>query len=758
MKNKNKRKLKTKILKIQRRRNTSFLFIFIIIGLFPSLHYKLNSKDSYITLRILDQREKKVFNENIGDRRPDKVYIDEINQITVTNTYILNSENIIKLVWTKQLTNCYILFDSCKDIVEMNLTYFNTSLVTYMVYMFRDCHNLISLDLSNIDTSSVTNMGVMFQNCYSLVSLDMSHFDTSKLTNIGMMFQDCKSLKFVNMTNFKTTKVNYLDNLFNGCTNLTSIDLSSFNTSNVITIKNMFKNCVSLTSLDISHFEISGIDDMSEVFCNCYLLTSLNISNFITTAATNMDKMFYNCASLIYLDFPNLDLSSATNINDMFTNCKNLEYINIKNYKPSNSLGGQYLFNDSPKNLVVCTEDVDLIDTIKNHECNIVNCSDNWYEYRKKIYADNGSCIEECNLTNYRYEFNSKCYSNCIKGTYNNNYKCEKCHSDCEECEGPFSLGDTNCTICSSHDKYLYFGNCINQCPRNYFYYNETLNQHICYCELEQCLTCSKESLKRHLCTSCDKNNGFFPIYDDLYNNNYPYLNCSKDLQGFYFDNEDKVYKLCYNSCKICNKSGNETEHNCHECKLEYNFEINYQYYKNCYNNCSYYHYYDKNNGISFCTAKFECPEIYDKLIEDKKECAVNCTKDILYKYEFNKRCYKECPYNSTQRENNTELQYFCKPICNKEIPFEMIYTQECIKNCPNQNMKDKTCILNYEGKIGNKSAYDIMLDNLEIRFTSEDYNTSGIEQGEDDVFYFGDIIVTLTLTSREIKKMKQKI
>ena len=31
--------------------------------------------------------------------------------------------------------------------------------------------------------------------------------------------------------------------------------------------------------------------------------------------------------------------------------------------------------------------------------------------------------------------------------------------------------------------------------------------------------------------------------------------------------------------------------------------------------------------------------------------------------------------YNSTQRENNTELKYFCKRICIKENPFKIIYT-----------------------------------------------------------------------------------
>ena len=177
MKNKFKGKREIKILNIQRRINTALLIIFIILELIPiiNFHNILNLKDSYITLKILGQGSKKVFNDN----SPDEIYIYGNKKTTATNTYPLNSENITKLVWTRQLTSCYSMFESCEDIIEMNLTFFDTSHVTRMVYMFRNCHILISLELSNIGTSSISDMGVMFDNCYSLVSLDVSHFDTS---------------------------------------------------------------------------------------------------------------------------------------------------------------------------------------------------------------------------------------------------------------------------------------------------------------------------------------------------------------------------------------------------------------------------------------------------------------------------------------------------------------------------------------------------------------------------------------------------
>ena len=76
-----------------------------------------------------------------------------------------------------------------------------------------------------------------------------------------------------------------------------------------------------------------------------------------------------------------------------------------------------------------------------------------------------------------------------------------------------------------------------------------------------------------------------FPIYDDLNSINKPFLNCSKLIDGYFLDNYS-FFKLCYHSCKTCNISGNDINHNCIQCKAEYQFEIIYEPYKNCYNKC----------------------------------------------------------------------------------------------------------------------------------------------------------------------------
>ena len=181
--------------------------------------------------------------------------------------------------------------------------------------------------------------------------------------------------------------------------------------------------------------------------------------------------------------------------------------------------------------------------------------------------TENDCFVENCEITNYKYEYNYKCYPECFNRTFNNNYICEDCHEDCKVCEGLYTNNNSNCKECISKEKYLYLGNCINNCSRG-FYINKENNQSTCKCALEQCLSCSIESLNKNLCLLCDEENGFYPIYDNLTKLYYPYLNCSRYLEGYYFYNEDSTYKLCYLTCKICNNSGNETWHTLKEIDL----------------------------------------------------------------------------------------------------------------------------------------------------------------------------------------------
>ena len=277
---KNQLKNREKILLIKR----EFIFYNLIILFFVQNIIKIYcqntiiSKDSIITLRVSQNGIQKIFNNGT---KPDEIWIDDEQQ-SINKSYNLITTNIIKLIWTHNITNCYQMFLGCNSIIEMNFTKFDATKCERLDGIFRNCHSLISLDLSGFITSNVLNrMSNMFWNCYSLISLNLSTFDTSNVVNFGHIFCNCKSLASIDVSNFRTRKVKYIDNMFNGC------------------IK----------------------------------LNYLNLSNFITTNVIFMDYMFNGCEELKIIDFPNFDVTSVSNINssnNIFLNCKNLEYINIK--------------------------------------------------------------------------------------------------------------------------------------------------------------------------------------------------------------------------------------------------------------------------------------------------------------------------------------------------------------------------------------------------------------------------------------------
>ena len=235
------------------------------------------------------------------------------------------------------------------------------------------------------------------------------------------LFYQCESIVEIDFSNFKTSKCDNTIGMFYGCSSLKSLNLSSFDTSSVTQMSDMFWGCSDLSTLDVSSFDTSKVTfGMGHMFADCKSLAYLNISNFKTPIVTFSHNMFNGCESLKILDFSNFDSNKADDIGNMFVNCKNLEYINLKNYKKNDKLNINF-FNGVPQKFSICIEDDELINRIKNFES---------YEVEiKKINTEDNTCIDNCTLTNYKYEYNYKCYEKCPESTYNNNFKCINCHN-----------------------------------------------------------------------------------------------------------------------------------------------------------------------------------------------------------------------------------------------------------------------------------------------------------------------------------------
>ena len=185
------------------------------------------------------------------------------------------------------------------NILDLDLSNFDTSNVTDMNSMFAGLPNLTTLNLSSFDTSNVTNMKAMFAGLFRLTTLDLSNFDTSKVTDMSDMFSYMSSLTNLNLSNFDTSKVEHMNDMFINMSNLTTLDLSNFDTSKVVNMDSMFLGMTNLTTLDLSNFDTSQVTNMAGMFALHHddgladRLEKIYVNNdFNTASLTNFSEMF----------------------------------------------------------------------------------------------------------------------------------------------------------------------------------------------------------------------------------------------------------------------------------------------------------------------------------------------------------------------------------------------------------------------------------------------------------------------------------
>ena len=333
------------------------------------------------------------------------------------------------------------------------------------------------------------------------------------------------------------------------------------------------------------------------------------------------------------------------------------------------------MFDAIPDNVVVCINEANnnILSKIEEEKpCYINNCSDNWQLNQKKMIIENGICVESCDKDPiYKYEYNGKCYNNCINGNIIIN----------------------------------------NNTPTN-----------ICKCELDQCLSCPSVALKLNLCTECNIN--YYPKENDPLNLG-EYINCYKDLKGYYIDKHDLIYKKCYKSCEECELVGNDINHNCIECKENFIYEFNYSNYKNCYNNKSDYDYFlaIKTNSLDYLSET--------SIILNNSEN----NKEIGNSFEDNLETFGEYPtntinFNFIQKEitfklsnNENKTQKIMKTSNSSQIIFECFLDDYLNNICSFLNITNNSEIL-----------YIIRNNILEIY--NPDFDKRQIILGEDNFIF----------------------
>ena len=236
----------------------SIIVLILLYNLTKEKNYNVfifQNNISEITLLLKGSGNQYVLYQNF-DPLPDEVYLNGNQTNFIGNKPMIHLENelnIISLKWYTKITSCYSMFIYRSNIIEIDLSKFDSSSVVSMNYMFMNCSSLKSINFTNFNTSQVTTSCSMFNGCSSLTSLDLSSFNTSKNDNMGHLFHECSSLLFLNLSNFDTSKVSAMDNMFKGCTSLISLDLSNFVFSSINNIKTMFSSCNKLEYVNLNN-------------------------------------------------------------------------------------------------------------------------------------------------------------------------------------------------------------------------------------------------------------------------------------------------------------------------------------------------------------------------------------------------------------------------------------------------------------------------------------------------------------------------
>ena len=436
----------------------------------------------------------------------------------------------IKLEWNNITINSTRgMFYNCTEITEINMTQFDTSLVTDMSEMFSMCSSLYSVDVSNLDTTKVETFENMFYNCISLTSLNLESFTNPSATSLSRMFYGCENLEYINIKNFEEIKNINLDKMFHNIPKNVVVCLSSCPPPTYFTINSMTEEqaTISWEGYEFNKFIISyGLQNLSNpeegekiwvINKTNYTLTNLSLYQrydvYIKTDCGSKSSYWIG-PLLISIESYNMTHTGTNSI----TTCSKFIYV-------SGGPKGNYKDNANSI-LIIKPEDIGKLITIKG-KINTESNYDYLYIYngegtKGKLFgryhgiqtiplfiSTTGSLTIKFTTDHSQVRSGLELFASCMINTqtiYNilksNNCSMISCDSDYKNIKNiilPNSgLCLKNCN--STNQKFHYKGKCYNNCPSN-----SINNNFMCYSKsiIDKCELYSIESNYEDLCIKC---------------------------------------------------------------------------------------------------------------------------------------------------------------------------------------------------------------------------------------------------------------
>ena len=431
------------------------------------------------------------------------------------------------------------------------------------------------------------------------------------------------------------------------------------------------------------------------------------------------------------------------------------------------------------------------------YSCGSCSSSSNCNSCKGGYYLSDGKC-NSCSSNCYKCTDNTKC-TTCNGHYYLSSNYCYQCSSSCNHCTSSstkctscysgYYLSSYNCYPCVSPCKTCSSSTSCNSCISKYY-----LSSNKCYPCVNPCVTCSSQTscnscvngyfLISHTCYECNYNckttsDGCkcSTCYDGYYLYNYQCLNCKEPCKTCSSETKclsciDK-YFLIQDTCYECNFNCKTSNDNCRcdSCNDGY-YLLNYQCIE-CDNNCKtcidfannclscYDEFYltDRNTCTNCiepckkCSSKTKCLSCIDNYFLVSGICNlynINCktspdncrcsTCDIGY-YFNNYQCL-DCDSNCRTCSNKANYCTSCDE--NKYL-----YENSCL-NCDescNNTKINETEINEKEEEI---KFYDEVIENINSLFTSELYDTSYLDSGNDEVMEMEKIKIVLTTTENQ--------
>ena len=307
--------------------------------------------------------------------------------------------------------NSSYMFNKLSGLTEIDLSVFDTSIVTNMSYMFSYCRGLTTLDLSSFDTSNVTDMSYMFMFCSALTSINLTGFDTSSVTNMYSMFQYCGELSELDLSSFDINEGTSVSSMLSGAT-ITALVTPNSVSQTVVLPYAMFDSSENkyneLNSGTPSKIRIerrttlmsglnfnkkikklaghSSVDSWTNDSNITRISRETNVNNVPENVLNNEDNLvsvtkndkgvyawfndgvlyYYSASEIIYLNsdssslfgylgglssivLSDFDTSDVVNMSHMFYGCKNLTSINLSNFDTSSVTNMSYMFSACDK-------------------------------------------------------------------------------------------------------------------------------------------------------------------------------------------------------------------------------------------------------------------------------------------------------------------------------------------------------------------------------------------------------------------------